>query len=376
MNSSALTYPEFEVIVDRRCQSTGIDALAKEWQLESREFFYRRTLETAPVRRIFSSLRDARLMVVEKEPDHRSDALNCGVNLARYRFVAVVPPGVTFDQRRSCCVPWRRRCATRFDCRRRAATSSGCPATGKRGRSRGTFPAAAFHPLADVHAAVLGTPAHGLGPEEASSSGGATRCCRRTDFRRCGRRRSGHDVPASAQGRRRGRASCATRTRSARPARLRREEARAAAGRRQRAALEMLGILGSGRRQVGRHQGVCVFPRVGADHPVAQFWVVVATLVARPLAGLRGPTAILAVLLLSFGTAVVSAAALLLRGCPSGFARPRRTRGSAAARAAGSARLPTRPHHGRASPRRSFPVLRHAGLRHDCPSIDPTSRQF
>ena len=72
--------------------------LADEWQLESREFFYRRTLDTAPVKRIFRSLRDTRLMIVEKEPDHRSDALNCGVNLARYRFVAVVPPGVTFDR--------------------------------------------------------------------------------------------------------------------------------------------------------------------------------------------------------------------------------------------------------------------------------------
>src|SRR6476469_9019164 len=36
-----LTYPEFEVIAVVDSQSTGIDALIEEWQLESREFFYR-----------------------------------------------------------------------------------------------------------------------------------------------------------------------------------------------------------------------------------------------------------------------------------------------------------------------------------------------
>ncbi|MEQ1728958.1 MAG: hypothetical protein ABL982_11300, partial [Vicinamibacterales bacterium] len=92
-----LAYPEFEVIVIVDAPAAHMAALSAEWQLETREFFYRRTLDTAPVRRIFRSLRDPRLMVVEKEPGHRSDALNCGVNLARYRFVAVVPPNVTFD---------------------------------------------------------------------------------------------------------------------------------------------------------------------------------------------------------------------------------------------------------------------------------------
>ena len=74
-----LAYPEFEVIAVVEPAGEGMDALIAEWQLESREFFYRRTLETAPVRRIFRSLRDARLMVVEKDVDHRSDALNCSM---------------------------------------------------------------------------------------------------------------------------------------------------------------------------------------------------------------------------------------------------------------------------------------------------------
>lgn len=93
-----LSYPEFEVIVVADAPLVSADALSAEWQLESREFFFRRTLDTASVRRILRSVRDARLMVVEKDADVRADAINCGVNLARYRYVAVIPPGVTFDR--------------------------------------------------------------------------------------------------------------------------------------------------------------------------------------------------------------------------------------------------------------------------------------
>jgi hypothetical protein len=93
-----LSYPEFEVIAVVDAPAPEIDALTIEWQLEPREFFYRRTIETAPVRRILRSLRDPRLMVVEKEPSDRTDAINCGMDLARYRYVAVVPPGIRFER--------------------------------------------------------------------------------------------------------------------------------------------------------------------------------------------------------------------------------------------------------------------------------------
>nr|MBA3298141.1 hypothetical protein [Acidobacteriota bacterium] len=64
---------------------------------EAKEFFYRRTLATAPVHRIYGSERDPRLSLVEKEAGGRADALNCGVSLARYRYVVPVSPGVVFD---------------------------------------------------------------------------------------------------------------------------------------------------------------------------------------------------------------------------------------------------------------------------------------
>ena len=94
----ALTYPELEVIVvadrlpERQCA-----ALKAEWALEPKEFFYRRTLATGPVRRIYGSGRDGRLIVVEKTDGGRADALNCGLSLARFRYVASVGPTVAFD---------------------------------------------------------------------------------------------------------------------------------------------------------------------------------------------------------------------------------------------------------------------------------------
>lgn len=91
----ALTYPELEVIVIG--DSASLDTLVHEWQLEPREFFYRRSIESPAVRRIYRSARDARLVVIDAGTASHSDALNCGVNLARYRYLLTVAPAVTFE---------------------------------------------------------------------------------------------------------------------------------------------------------------------------------------------------------------------------------------------------------------------------------------
>lgn len=93
-----LNYPELEVIVvTERMPDKRIEALKNEWSLEPKEFFYRRTLSAAPVHRIYGSGRDQRLILVEQAPGGRADALNCGVSLARFRYVVSVSPGVVFD---------------------------------------------------------------------------------------------------------------------------------------------------------------------------------------------------------------------------------------------------------------------------------------
>jgi poly-beta-1,6-N-acetyl-D-glucosamine synthase len=95
----ALNYPELEVVVvtDSTDEHT-LAVLRTDWTLEPKELFYRRTLHTAAVTRIFSSERDPRLVVIEKAPAGRADALNCGVSFARYRYVVSVSPDVVCDR--------------------------------------------------------------------------------------------------------------------------------------------------------------------------------------------------------------------------------------------------------------------------------------
>ena len=93
-----LNYPEVEVLVVAESMSDrSLASLKQVWGLEPKELFYRRTIHTSPVKRIFSSGRDARLVVIEKAPAGRADALNCGVSFARYRYVVSVNPDIAFD---------------------------------------------------------------------------------------------------------------------------------------------------------------------------------------------------------------------------------------------------------------------------------------
>jgi hypothetical protein len=94
----ALHYPEFELIVVVDEGHPRATALQSSWRLAPCEFYYRQALPTAGVRRIFRSARDGRLIVVEKEAGGLADALNCGVNLARFRYAALVQPGVRCDR--------------------------------------------------------------------------------------------------------------------------------------------------------------------------------------------------------------------------------------------------------------------------------------
>jgi cellulose synthase/poly-beta-1,6-N-acetylglucosamine synthase-like glycosyltransferase len=82
-----LNYPEFEVIVVNDGTSSVLGLLRERFQLSACEIFYRRALDTRPVRGIYRSSTDPRLLVLDCATETAGDALNCGVNLARYRYV-------------------------------------------------------------------------------------------------------------------------------------------------------------------------------------------------------------------------------------------------------------------------------------------------
>jgi cellulose synthase/poly-beta-1,6-N-acetylglucosamine synthase-like glycosyltransferase len=89
-------YPEFEVIVVNDGTPAILHELRERFELRACEVFYRRTLSTGVVRGIFRSGRDPRLLVVECEAVTKGDALNCGVNLSRYRYVCCAEPAARY----------------------------------------------------------------------------------------------------------------------------------------------------------------------------------------------------------------------------------------------------------------------------------------
>ena len=87
-----LEYPEYEVIVvnDGSTDRT-LDILREAYALEPFERFTRRVFETEVVHAIYRSATHPGLTVIDKASrGSKADALNCGLNYAKYRYVCCV----------------------------------------------------------------------------------------------------------------------------------------------------------------------------------------------------------------------------------------------------------------------------------------------
>jgi hypothetical protein len=91
-----LRYPELEVIVVTGGNGAALDDLRKAFGLHPAAVFYRRSLEAASVRAIYRGTIDPRVLVIDAEPSSLGATLNCGVNLARYRYIASVDVAARF----------------------------------------------------------------------------------------------------------------------------------------------------------------------------------------------------------------------------------------------------------------------------------------
>jgi len=83
-----LTYPEYEVIViNDGSKDDTLKLLIEEFHLYRSARFFNHTIPGKPVRGVYESMDPIPLVVVDKENGGKADALNVGINVARYPLV-------------------------------------------------------------------------------------------------------------------------------------------------------------------------------------------------------------------------------------------------------------------------------------------------
>ena len=86
-----LHYPEFELVVINDGSSDGtLDAVIEEFGMVEFPEAYRKRLTSQPIRAIYASAQFPQVRLVDKENGGKADALNAGINCARYPLFCVV----------------------------------------------------------------------------------------------------------------------------------------------------------------------------------------------------------------------------------------------------------------------------------------------
>jgi cellulose synthase/poly-beta-1,6-N-acetylglucosamine synthase-like glycosyltransferase len=95
---SIVEYPRFEIVVanDGSGDDT-LEALIDAFQLELVRIPYRDELSTKPIRAIYRGRSGVDITVVDKQNGGRADALNAGINAARYPYVLCTDADVVLD---------------------------------------------------------------------------------------------------------------------------------------------------------------------------------------------------------------------------------------------------------------------------------------
>lgn len=81
----SLEYPQYEVIVvnDGSTDKT-LKKLIKAFNLKKTKWVFRKSIETKPIKAIYKSLTNSKLIVVDKINGKKADAMNAGLNISHY----------------------------------------------------------------------------------------------------------------------------------------------------------------------------------------------------------------------------------------------------------------------------------------------------
>ena len=95
---SIVGYPRFEIVVTNDGSTDGtLETLIEAFHLERVRIPYRPDIATAPVRGIYRGRGSFDITVIDKENGGRADALNAGINAARYPYALCTDADVILD---------------------------------------------------------------------------------------------------------------------------------------------------------------------------------------------------------------------------------------------------------------------------------------